>query len=129
MSIFSICGLILCACVIAKLIGRQDPDMRVLLSLSVIIISAAGYMDYFSSVADRLRELFETADINSEYVSILLRAVGICIVAQLSSDCCRDCGESALASQIEIVARVSLLVISLPLYTAVMELVTALINS
>ena len=129
MSIFSVCGLILCACVIAKLIGRQDPDMRVLISLSAIILSAAGYMDSFSSVADRLRELFDTAGINSEYVSILLRAVGICIVAQLSADCCRDCGESALASQIEIVARVSLPVISLPLYTAVIQLVTALINS
>ncbi len=128
MSIFGICGLILCACVTAKLIGKNDPDMRVLIALAVIILTAAGYMDSFSDISQRLKELFETAQIDGEYISILLKALGICIVAQLAADCCRDCGESALASQVEITARVSLLIISLPLYTAVTELVIALID-
>ena len=128
MSIFGICGLILCACVTAKLIGKNDPDMRVLIALAVIILTAAGYMDSFSDISQRLKELFETAQIDGEYISILLKALGICIVAQLAADYCRDCGESALASQVEITARVSLLIISLPLYTAVTELVIALID-
>ena len=86
MSIFGICGLILCACVTAKLIGKNDPDMRVLIALAVIILTAAGYMDSFSDISQRLKELFETAQIDGEYISILLKALGICIVAQLAAD-------------------------------------------
>lgn len=129
MSIFSVCGLILSACIIMKLVGRDSPDIKMLISLAVIILTAAEYMDSFSAVSRRLSSILDMADINREYIEILLKALGICIVSQLSADCCRDCGESALASQIETVARISLLIIALPLYTAVMDLVISLMGS
>lgn len=129
MEIITSCALIVCACVSVKLIGKDAPDMRVLAALSVIIITASAYIEELYGISVKLRKLFELANIDSEYVSILVKALGICIVAQLSSDCCKDCGESALASQIDILARISLLLISLPLYSAVIELVITLIGS
>ncbi len=129
MGIITACGLVICACAAVKLIGRDNPDMRVLVSLSVIIITAAGFIESYSGVTAKLQKLFSLADIDPDYVLILMKALGICIVSQLSADCCRDCGESALASQIEIIARISLLVISLPLYETVTELCLSLIGS
>ena len=128
MNIFGICGLILCACIVTQLVGKDSPDMKVLISLAAIILTAAQYIDSFGAVSRKLGSILDMADIDREYIAILLKALGICIVSQLSADCCRDCGESALAAQIETVARISLLMIALPLYSAVMDLVLALIG-
>ena len=57
-----------------------------------------------------------------------MKAVGICFFTQLASDVCRDAGEGSAASKIEFAGRCAVLVISLPLFTEVLELASALIK-
>ena len=55
------------------------------------------------------------------YFTALLKALGCAFTAQTAADICRDTGESALASKIELAGRVELLLIALPLATEVVE--------
>ncbi len=50
-----------------------------------------------------------------EYLSVLLKALGITLAVQLTSELCRDMGASSLASNLELVGRVELLLLALPL--------------
>ena len=47
--------------------------------------------------------------------------VGITYVGQFSAGICRDAGYSSIAGQIEIFSRLAILVISMPVLTALME--------
>ena len=63
--------------------------------------------------------------IESTYFSILLKMIGITYITEFSSDICKDAGYGALANQIGIAGKVTLISLSIPaitsLFTCVME--------
>lgn len=70
-------------------------------------------------------ELIDTLDsyisVQKDYFQILLKIIGITYVADFSSDICRDAGYSAIAGQIEIFGKISILAISSPIILALLE--------
>ena len=61
-------------------------------------------------------------------MSVVLKATGVAILCRLASDVCRDAGESALASAVEVCGSVTVLCIALPLIKAVMQMINSLIR-
>ena len=49
------------------------------------------------------------------YIETILKGLGIVILTQISSDICRDSGESTLAGHIETVGKLELLLLCIPL--------------
>ena len=75
--------------------------------------------------ADRLASM---AGLDSEYITVIFKSLGICYLTQFSADICRDCGESAAASAAEIFGKVQLIVLSLPLFEQLIESITRIIK-
>ena len=63
-----------------------------------------------------------------EYVQILFKALGICLITQIACDACRDLGETAVASKVEAAGKISVLLISLPLFEQILAVVGSLIG-
>ncbi len=62
------------------------------------------------------------------YADLLLRAMGIGIVVQLTADTVRDAGEGALADRVETVGRALLLGVGMPLYREMLSLAGKLLG-
>ena len=73
-------------------------------------------------VVDRLSGL---TSISKEYIKILLKITGITFISEISSDISKDCGYTAVANQIQIFGKLTVLVISLPVFV---ELISAVSN-
>jgi len=54
--------------------------------------------------------------------------VGVCFITQLACDLCRDAGENAIAARVETAGKAAILLISLPLFEQVLELVMVLLR-
>ncbi|MBR1739509.1 MAG: hypothetical protein IJ737_04370 [Ruminococcus sp.] len=80
------------------------------------------------SVTGRIEALCSGLGTDSSYLVILLKGLGICYITKLTADICRDSGESALVGQAETAGRIALLVTAMPLFSALIELVTALLE-
>lgn len=50
-----------------------------------------------------------------EYLSLILKAISIAYITQITSEICRDCDEGALANGIDTIGKIEILVLSLPL--------------
>jgi len=50
------------------------------------------------------------------------------MLAQLLSDLCRDNGENTLANQTELSAKIIILITSLPLFTAIINIMTGMLK-
>lgn len=48
------------------------------------------------------------------YFVLMLKALAISLCCRMSADVCRDCGESSLASRVELAGKVGIVIISLP---------------
>lgn len=73
------------------------------------------------SVITRIHE-FETAiGLDKEYLSILLRMLGIAYLTQFVVSLCRDAGNGAVAGQVGIVGKISMLLVSFPVLEALLK--------
>jgi stage III sporulation protein AD len=69
----------------------------------------------------------DAAQISPVVLAIVFKAVGISIVTKLSSDVCRDAGQSSVASGIELAGAFAALYIALPLFKTVMDMIKSLV--
>ncbi len=72
-------------------------------------------------IIQTIRTIQGYIQINSAYVSILIKMVGIAYLAEFSANLCKDAGYSAIASQIELVGKLSVLGVSMPVLEALLE--------
>jgi stage III sporulation protein AD len=79
-----------------------------------------------NAVYSTLKSMFSTADINVTYISILLKAMGICFITEFACDCCIDAGQKALAGNISLAGKIIVLVTAIPLYQDVLNTVLSL---
>lgn len=81
------------------------------------------FMKAIDPAIAEIRELFGTAGISSDYISLVFKAMAICFITQITCDLCRDSGESAIASAAEMWGRGTLTIIALPLLKALIEMI------
>ena len=126
LKIFLIAFVALAAIVLLKQI---KPEFALLLKFAVLLL--LGFLVFFE-VSDAVSEIFsfgERVSIDSEMLKILLKALGLCLVAQIASDVCKDCGESALSTSVELVGKLSIVLMALPVATQLIEISLGWINA
>ncbi len=128
MDIFGICVLCLLAAVIAKVIQPTNRDLAALVSISAVIAAAFLAVDGISEVFGGIGGIIGEAGIDSEYIKLAFRALGICYICELSSSSCRDCGETALGSALDISGRVAISLMCLPLLKEFIEVVKTVLE-
>ena len=97
--------------------------MALLLSIAVCCMVVVAGFAYLTPVVDFIRQLHTSSGTNSEFLRILLKSVGIGIVAEIAGLICTDAGNAALGKTIQILAAAAILWLSLPLMNALLELV------
>lgn len=94
---------------------------------SVYMVVAAGFFIFFYGagklkiILDTLEKIISCIKINRIYLNTLIKMVGIAYVAEFSSGICKDAGYSAVGTQIEIFGKLSILAVSMPVFTALIE--------
>lgn len=94
---------------------------------SVYIILAAGVIIAFLGIS-RMEVILDTVKTIGTYIGVkhlylgtLLKMVGITYIAEFSANICKDAGYSALATQIEMFGKLSILAVSAPVLLALLE--------
>ena len=68
-----------------------------------------------------VRLIQSSISIQSSYIQVLLKIIGITYISEFAADICRDAGYSAIAGQIGIFAKLSILAVSMPIVTALLD--------
>ncbi|MVB12991.1 Stage III sporulation protein AC/AD protein family protein [Caprobacter fermentans] len=128
MNIVGIAGVAVCAAVIAAMLRRYHQEYAVLLSIAAGVVIL---LEIFASVAPAMHQiqtLFSATGLTTDYILILLKTLGISFLAQFAADSCRDAGENALASKMELAGKISIVILSLPLFEKIAETAVNLIG-
>ena len=103
-------------CILSLLMRQYQRPQAALLSIGVCCIVCLRALPALSEVLDTARSLCEQGALAPAYFGILCKALGIAYLTQLGTDICRDSGESAIATAVELCGRVSLVSLSLPVF-------------
>lgn len=120
-------GYILIAVILCLVLSGQNKYFAALVSMLVCAIVAAAALRYLQPTLDFFRELQALGSWNSELLTVLLKAVGIGILTQVTVLICADSGNAALGKALQIMSTAIILWLSLPLFTELLELVNELL--
>lgn len=89
---------------------------------------------YFGSsklelIIEAIHKIQSYLSIDSKYINTLIKIVGITYIAEISSNLCKDAGHAAIASQIELVGKLTILTISMPILLALLDTVNGFLKA
>lgn len=127
LKIVSIAGICIISAVMCKLFANEGKEYGLYIKIAAASVIMSMIIIFVSPVTETIRSIYDKAGADEEYLTILFKALGICYVTQFACDVCRDSGENALAAQAELAGKVSLLIIALPLFNSLADIVANLV--
>jgi len=109
-------------------ISKQAADMKMLLTIAVSCMVLAVVIRYLEPVIAFVEELQTAGNLDSEMVRILIKCVGISVVAEITVLVCSDSGNAALGKGIQMLATAVVLWLGLPLLQELLELVQRMLG-
>ena len=115
-------GIVLTALIINIVLKNYSKEFTFLINIVCTIIIFTLISKDLKGIVDRLTSISNEISVLLPYIKIMLKILGISMIAQLISDLCRDNGENTLANQTELSAKIIILVTALPLFTTIMDI-------
>lgn len=117
------------AVIFCSLVLKQNNSVySVAISIIGGVLILAIVSDKISSVLSSIIDLSSSINGAYSYIKLMIKVLGVILVSQLLSDICRDNGESALSSMVEISARMITISMVIPLFENVISIVTGLLK-
>lgn len=108
---------------LATMLKKEKSEYGVLISLLVCVAVFTFVMGKIQVVMAFVERLESMLSIDSSYIALILKMIGIAYVAGFAMDVCKDAGYAAIGSQIETFAKISILVVSLPVLLTFLEVI------
>lgn len=122
-----ITGFCIASAIVCKLTEKENKEIKILLALGAACVIFLKTAQNMGGITSQIKNLFESADIDEQYIKVLFKGLGICCITQLAVDFCKDCGENSLATQAELAGKIALLITALPLFNALIDIVKSLL--
>lgn len=124
---FSVIGFAIVAIVLSVVLKQYRAEFSVSISIVTSAIIFGFTLIQAVPIITGAIDMFGKTNLSSDYLLILIKALGLSFVTGLASDICRDAGESAVAGKIELAGKVSILLLAMPLFTKLLDIVYGLV--
>ena len=99
------------------------PEYSVYLSLAAGILIFFYMTDKLSYLFSSVMKIQDYLPVDIEYLTTLLKIIGITYIGQFGAGLCKDAGYSSIAGQIELFSKLSILALSMPVLLALLDTV------
>ena len=123
MDIIKIIGIGLISLFLIIIIRQYKPEFTLYLSLIAGVIILFFVMDKLTQIIGLLQSVANKISINSAFLSILLKITGIAFLSEFAVSICKDSGETAIASKIEIGTKIIIVGLSIPIISSLLEMI------
>ena len=104
---------------------REREEQALLLGLAAAAMIVAVALQSLSGAEEALRKAGERSGLSPVLTVPVLKSLGLALMARFSAELCRDAGQTAAASAVELASSCAILCVALPLLQSLLELVFA----
>ena len=114
---------VLITTVICLVLSKQGKEFSGLLSVLVCCIVIIAAISYLKPVFDLIYRLSNLGQINDQMLRIILKAVGVALLAEVSELVCVDAGNATLGKSLQVLSTAVILWLSIPLLNELIDLI------
>ena len=113
-------------CTVASVIIKQcRPEYAFLVRVASTVGISAVAVSMALPIITYIKSIFDGGlGDEYEYLGNVLKARGVAVLTQICADICRDLGEGSAASGVELIGRIEILLLCIPMLQAVIVTVT-----
>ena len=105
-------------------VREWKPQFSALISNATCTLIFFCAISRIQALAGVIAQLVQYLTVKEAYLKILLKIVGIAYIADFAASICRDAGYSAVAGQIELTGKISVLTVSTPIVLALLNTIS-----
>lgn len=109
------------------IIKQYKSEFAIYISVIAGIIIIYLIFGKLEGIINLLRTISDKSGINSKFLGLLLKITGIAILTEFGVTICKDAGEGAIASKIEIGSKVIIISMSIPIISSLLEVILKLV--
>ena len=106
----------------------EKAEYGVYISIALSILVFTGILGHLEMLIDTMRKIGSYINIDSIYISTLLKMLGITYVSEWSSSICKDAGYQTIAGQIEIFGKLAVFMLSMPVLLTLLDTVRGFLS-
>lgn len=127
MEVIKIVGISIFSVIMIIILKNYRPEMALVLS----IITGIGIMLYaiskMSSVINVLNDLVSKSGVNTDFLLIIIKVIGIAYIVEFGKNVCIDAGQSSIATKLEMAGKVVIVVLTIPLISSLVNVLVGLV--
>ncbi len=115
------------AVLLALILKSCRPEYSQYISIAVCILIFMFIGTKLNALIHYAQKMQDMVHLDHSYMEMILKMIGVTYVAEFASNICKDSGYQTIAGQIELFAKISILVLGMPVLLAFMEIIGELL--
>jgi len=128
MDILKIAVIAMTGMMMAALIKSVNKEFSVYIILATVIILFVSIIDKIWTAFAFLEDIYGDVNYGKAFFPVILKVLATAYIADFTAQLCRDSGENAIASKVELAGKVIIFYLSIPIFTAILELIDSLLT-
>lgn len=126
-SVIKIIGVGFIGLIAIIIVKQYKPEFVIYISLIAGAIILFMIIDKLGSIINLLQTISSKSGISQDFLELLLKMTGIAFLTEFAVSICKDSGEGAIASKIEIGSKVVIISMSIPIISSLLEVILKLL--
>lgn len=121
MDIIKIIGIGLIALILIIILKQYKPEFVIYVSLIAGALILVMTFSKISGIIELINNLSSKVSIHQEFITLLIKITGIAILTEFAVSICKDTGETAIASKVDMGGKVIMVSMSIPIIAGLLE--------
>lgn len=123
MEIIKIIGIALIALIIIIMLKQYRPEYAIFISILTGVLILFLVIDRLTGIINLIESIQSKFSINTQFIALLIKITGIAFLSEFAVSICKDSGEAAIASKIELGSKIIIISMSIPIISSLLEII------
>ncbi len=128
MDIFKIFAIAITGTVLYIFVKQHKPELATAVQTATVLIIFIFVLSHAGGIISEIRNIVESYSLKTEFISPMIKALGIAVITQITADLCKDNGNSSASVKVEFAGRILIIAMMLPMLKAVADFAIDLIG-
>ena len=128
MEILKIVTLAMTGVILASLMKSVNKELSIYIVLATVIILFLSIIDELTDIFHFLEGIYDNITYGKIFFPVILKVLAAAYITDFAAQLCKDAGESAIGSKVELAGKVMIFYLAMPILTAILELIGSILE-
>lgn len=128
MDLIKIIGVAILICIVSIVIKQVKPEFSLIIIIAGSCLLLWYILQYVGTIINVFDNIATQTNINTEFLTIILKIVGIGYLIEFAANICIDSGNSSIADKIILIGKLIILTVSMPIISNLLNVIVGLIQ-